>query len=92
MKTPQRKHAIKKKHLPTKAEIEAAKLLADDLTRILRANERLWMDEWNAAPNPFVAIKRYCFVKNRAIRRRITKPALAAQAAYEAIRPSTPKF
>ena len=70
-----------------KEQVEAAKAHLDHCAKVLKANEILWMDAWNAAPNPFIAINEWTSKQQRAIRKPITQAWLDAVAAYEAIRP-----
>jgi len=70
-----------------KAKIEAAKNDAELKTRILRANEILWMDEWNLAPNPFLAVSNYLSEEQRKKRKPIVDAWLQAVASYDAVKP-----
>ncbi len=75
------------KKYPTKAEIEAARLHLEQCARRLQANEILWRDKWNAAPNPFVAVQQYLSASQRALRKPIIDAWLNAREAYDAIKP-----
>ena len=75
------------KKYPTKAEVEAARSHFEHCARVLAANEKLWMGTWNAAPNPFIAVKEYFSTKQRVIRRPITKAWQEAKDSYNAIKP-----
>ena len=70
-----------------KAQIEDAKAAAELATKVLKANEILWMDAWNSAPNPFVAIANYRSTEQRKKRKPIIDAWLNAVAAYDAIKP-----
>ena len=70
-----------------KFQVEAAKEAAELATKTLKANEILWMDKWNSAPNPFVAISNYRSSHQRKKRKPIIDAWLSAVAAYDAIKP-----
>ena len=70
-----------------KADVEAAKAAAEHAAKVLKANEILWMDAWNAAPNAFVAIKNYRSDEQRKKRKPIIDAWLSAVATYESIKP-----
>lgn len=72
---------------PTNNEIEIARQLFEDSSRVLKANQILWDDKWNSASNPFIAAKQYLSKKERAIRKPIIDSWIAARDAYEAIKP-----
>ena len=56
----------------TKAmQLDAAKANFEACQRNLKANEIIWMDEWRAAANPFVAANVYLSAKQRARRKPI---------------------
>jgi hypothetical protein len=75
------------KKYPTKTEIEAAKTHYEHCARVLAAREILWKDRWNAAHNPFIAVRDYLSTKQRAERKPFIDAWIDAKEAYDAIKP-----
>ena len=73
-------------------KVADAKAAMEYSAKLLKANEILWMDAWNAAPNPFVAIKNYRSEAQRSIRKPFIDAWLSAVAAYELVKPKTKAF
>jgi hypothetical protein len=61
-----------------KQQIEVLERAVSDAYRAMAAQEVIWMEEWRAAPNPFVAIKEWN--KNSARRMVYIQPWLDAKA------------
>lgn len=70
------------KRKPTEAEKDAASRKVGLAFRTLAANEILWKDRWESAPNPFIAIKHYMSEKERSIRRPFIDAWLEAKNEY----------
>lgn len=45
----------------------------------MRLHEMVWQSEWESAPNPFVAIKRYLTARERARRQKAYAPLAQAR-------------
>jgi hypothetical protein len=68
----------------TKAkQIENDKEALSDARSILRIKSVEWMQEWKAAPNPFVALKRYKSAPSIQVRKRFIKAVDKAEAIYQ---------
>jgi len=60
-----------------KAQIERLERISNDAHRLMVEQERIWMEEWRSAPNPFVAINEW--VKNHERRMVYIQPWLDAR-------------
>ena len=54
----------------------------------LRKQEQNWQEEWDDAPNPFLAVERYTSAAARARRAAFIEPFEAARVAVESYRPA----
>jgi len=71
----------------TKAQqIDNAKEALSDAQSILRLKSVEWMQEWNAAPNPFVALERYKSALNVQVRKRFIEAVDEAEAIYQKLK------
>lgn len=73
------------KVLTKKQEYEAAKSYFEYCGRVLKANEILWNDMWEAQPSPFRKIKEYTSKKQRDMRAPIIDAWLQAKSKYETL-------
>ena len=74
-----------------KKQLEEARLELEQCGKILRANEILWNDMWEAQPNPFLKIQEYTSPEQKAMRKPIIDAWLDAKAKYQALAKSQPK-
>jgi hypothetical protein len=74
-----------------KKELEAAKLHFEYCAKVLRANEILWNDMWEAQPNPFLKVEEYNSPEQKAMRKPIIDAWLDARAKYQALAKSQKK-
>ena len=72
-----------------KQQIEMAQLQYDEAAKLLRAHEKNWRADWDAAENPFVAIAEHTSKKARATRMSIIQPWLDARAQLKALKQRT---
>jgi len=63
--------------------LEEARAQLDQCFRVLKANDTLWMDRWNAQPNPWAKINDYTSKKQRAIRKPIIDAWMEARDKYD---------
>jgi hypothetical protein len=73
-----------------KQALEMAKSHLEHCGKVLRANEILWSDMWEAQPNPFLKIKEYDSPAQRAMRKPIIDAWLDARSKYEALAKKQP--
>ena len=76
--------------LTKKQELEMAKSHFEHCGKVLRANEILWNDMWEAQPNPFLKIKEYNSPEQTAMRKPIIDAWLDARSKYEALAKKQP--
>lgn len=68
---------------PSAAQMAAARYAYEVALDALRGQEALWQAEWEAAPNPFVAVQRYLCPEARARRAPVTQAFLTSRERYE---------
>ena len=73
-----------------KQALEMAKSHLEHCGKVLRANEILWSDMWEAQPNPFLKIKEYNSPEQTAMRKPIIDAWLDARSKYEALAKKKP--
>ena len=73
-----------------KQALEMAKSHLEHCGKVLRANEILWKDMWEAQPNPFLKIKEYNSPEQTAMRKPIIDAWLDARSKYEALAKKQP--
>jgi hypothetical protein len=74
-----------------KEALDAAKSHLEYCGKVLRANEILWNDLWEAQTNPFLKIKEYNSPEQTAMRKPIIDAWLEAKSKYEALAKKQPK-
>lgn len=74
-----------------KEALEAAKSYFEYCGKVLRANEIIWNDMWEAQTNPFLKIKEYNSPEQTAMRKPIIDAWLEAKSTYEALAKKQPK-
>jgi len=75
-----------------KQEFEAAKSHFEHCGRVLRANEILWNDVWEAQPSPFLKIEEYNSPKQVAMRKPIIDDWLDAKQKYHELAKRQPRI
>jgi len=63
--------------------LEEARAQLDQCFKVLKANEILWMDRWNAQPNPWAKINDYTSEEQRARRKPIIDAWMEARDKYD---------
>lgn len=76
---------------PKKKLLEEAKAELEHCTRMLKAHQRIWDDVWDAQPNPFLKVREYTSKAQRAKRKIIIDPWIAAKAQVANLAKSTSK-
>ena len=66
-----------------KVLLDKARSHLDHCAKVLKANEILWMDRWNAQPTPFAKIDDYTSEEQRARRKPIIDAWIEARNKYD---------
>ena len=80
------------KQTSKKQEYETAKSHFEHCSKVLRANEILWNDIWEAQPNPFLKIKEYTSPEQTAMRKPIIDAWVDAKKKYLELAKKQPRI